>query len=82
MSCHVKDFYEKYYLKLSLKILLMLYFVRYGEGIDEVKKCDMNVLMISHSDVGRMIQSIQENLDAKEFYDLSPLSNSELKRII
>jgi len=51
---------------------------RVQDFLKELKQADGNVLIVSHAGVGRIIEVIKNNLDAKDFYDLEALPNAKI----
>ncbi len=49
--------------------------------IKEYSKINENILIVSHAGVGRLLETIKENMDAKLFYDLPAYHNGSVTKI-
>lgn len=51
------------------------------ECIKELSKIQENVLIVSHAGVGRILETVRENMEAKLFYDLPAYPNASVTKI-
>lgn len=54
---------------------------RTSNFIKEYSKINENVLVVSHAGVGRVLETIKENMEAKLFYDLPAYHNGSVTKI-
>jgi len=54
---------------------------RVVECIKELSNIQENILIVSHAEVGRILETIKENMDAKLFYDLPAYPNASVTKI-
>ncbi len=51
---------------------------RVVECIRDLGKIDRNSLVVSHAGVGRILETIKQNIDPVKFYDLPPYANASV----
>ena|SRR3989338_4921063 len=54
---------------------------RVVECIKELSKIQENILIVSHAGVGRILETVRENMEAKLFYDLPAYPNASVTKI-
>lgn len=54
---------------------------RVVECIKELSKIQENILIVSHAAVGRILETVRENMEAKLFYDLPAYPNASVTKI-
>lgn len=54
---------------------------RVVDCIKELSKIQENILIVSHAGVGRILETIRENMEAKLFYDLPAYPNASVTKI-
>lgn len=54
---------------------------RTSDFIKKYSKINENVLVVSHAGVGRILETIKENMEAKLFYDLPAYHNGSVTKI-
>lgn len=54
---------------------------RTSDFIKEYSKSNENILVVSHAGVGRVLETIKENMEAKLFYDLPAYHNGSVTKI-
>lgn len=54
---------------------------RVVECVKELSKIQENILIVSHAGVGRILETVKENMEAKLFYDLPAYPNASVTKI-
>ncbi len=54
---------------------------RVFECIKDLSKNPKNILIVSHAGVGRILETVRENMEAKLFYDLPAYPNASVTKI-
>ena len=49
--------------------------------VEELSKLPGNILLVSHAGVGRILETVREEIEAKFFYDLPPYKNASITKI-